>query len=261
MKFRIFQTNLLFVTVLAAAVACGGNNQPPNGMTATDILTMSRNASASINSSQIYMTATVSAQGATMTMSSFTSQDRLNHTSYYSQNISMPTISFTSYTEIYNFNNSLYIYSDSKAKWIQTRSTVDFWDEEHINDLFQQVDNLSTDVNYLGMETIGGIDCYKISLKFNLASAENILEYFGFNMSELDNINLPDFKCTSWIDENTYDLVKGSITAKMAIEGITTSLNEIITYSNINQPVNIVLPEAAINATVISYSDYASGNY
>jgi hypothetical protein len=195
---------LLCIIVLSGAVACGGNDKAPNGMTATDILTMSQNASASINTSQLSMTATADFLGEKMTMNSFTSEDKLNHVSYYSQNASMTSYSFTSNSEVYNFNNSLYIYKSSKAKWVTTQSTVDFWDEESINDLFQEFDSHYLDANYMGIETIGGIDCYKIGFKFNLASAEDIIEYFGFNMSELDKTSLSDLECISWIDEDTY---------------------------------------------------------
>jgi hypothetical protein len=55
--------------------------------------------------------------------------------------------------------------------------------------------------------------------------------------------------------------LKGSISGDMVVENVHMSLNMIMTISNINQPINIVLPEAAINATAISYSNYVSGNY
>jgi len=261
MKVRIFQTLLLLVAVSAGALACGGSDTAPNGMTANDILAMSRNASASINTSQLYTTATANFLGSQMTMDSFTAEDRLNRASYYSQNISLWYDAIEPNSEVYNFNNSLYVYSSLKPKWIKTESEVDFWDEESINDLFQEFDSNSLDVNYMGMETIGGIDCYKIGFKLNLASAEDIIEYFEFNMSELDKTSLSDLECISWIDEDTYYSLKASIAGDMVVENVHVSLNMIMTITNINQPVNIVLPEAAINATVISYSDYKSGNY
>ena len=268
MKVKIFGTILLFVTVLVGAAACGGNDTAPNGMTATDLLETSYNISLSLNTSQMYSTSTWSTHNDTITLTEtsneFSCIDNLNHRRYRSlnasENISSTLSSISSDSEYYAFNNSLYLYKSSTSNWIKTQSPVDSWDQERYANIFPLFTNPTPDAKYIGMETIGGIGCYKIEQ--NLTS-DNMMKDFGYGvMGAFGNITQSDVKCTYWIAENTFYLMKASLAGNVVwvTDNIPMSLNisEIAIYSGINQPLNISLPEAAINATEISYSDYKS---
>ena len=268
--------------MLAGAVACGGSDTAPNGMTANDILAMCHNASASINTSQLYTTKTFNNPNFSTTINSFTSKDRFNHTSFHSENTSMTskwwdnlsmTLNSETYKfreEIYIFNNSLYVYKSAEeiniSKWIRTESTVDlWWDEEDINSLYQECVNQSADADYMGNEIVREIDCYKIGFTHDLSAIADILRYFNFNTSGidsgLDNGNISNLECTIYVDRNTYYPIKVSLISNLMIDNFIANMSDVKTLSSINQPVSIVLPEAAINATFISYSDYVSGNW
>lgn len=268
MKFRIFQTILLCITVSAVAVACGGSDTAPNGMTATDLLETSYNISLSLNTSQMYSTMTMSTHNDTITLTvisnEFSCIDNLNHKRYRSLNTSTnisSTLSSTTFdSEYYAFNNSLYLYRSSSANWIKTQSPVDSWDQERFANLFPLFTNPTPDAKYIGMETIGGIDCYKIEQNLTYDNVMKDLKHGG--LSAFGNITQTDFKCTYWIAENTFYLIKASLDGNVVVvmDDFSIPINEstIVSYSGINQPLNITIPEAAINATEISYSDYVS---
>jgi hypothetical protein len=258
MKFRIFQTFLLFVIVSASAVACGGSYTAPNGMKAIDLLETSHNVSSTTNTSQVYMTMTFVANGTTLTANDSLYIDNLNHIKYHSTNTSL-LVPLLYIGEVYTFNTSLYAHKWSESKWIKTQSPVYSWDKERTAYLFPV---FAADAKYMGIETIEGIDYYKIEQDFNFPTFDNLMKIYGFNLSAYGSITQSDFKCTYLIDENTFYLIKASLAGNMVINNsfpVSISWNWI--DLKINEPVNIVLPEAANNATAISYSDYASGNW
>ena len=253
-------------------MACGGNGTAPNGMTANDLLETSYNISLSLNTSQMYSTMTFSGGNDTVTIGELTSNelsciDNLNHRRYrsinVSENMSSTSSSTTPVSEFYAFNNSLYLYKSSTANWIKTQSPVDSWDQERYANLFPLFTNPTPDAKYIGMETIGGVDCYKIEQNLTYDNVVRDLKVGG--LSAFGNITQTDFKCTYWIAENTFYLMKVSLAGNVVVvmdimDNFSVSIltSQIATYSGINQPLNISLPEAAINATEISYSDYRS---
>ena len=257
--------------MLAGAIACGDSDTAPNGMTANDLLETSYNISLSLNTSQMYSTLTMSTHNDTITLTGtsdeFSCIDNLNHRRYRSvnasENISSTPSSTTPVSEFYAFNNSLYLYKSSTANWIKTQSPVDSWDQERFANLFPLFTNPTPVAKYIGMETIGGIDCYKIEQNLTYDNVVKDLKLGG--LSAFGNITQTDFKCTYWIAENTFYLMKASLAGNVVVVmdimdnfSVPISMSTIVTYSEINQPLNISLPKAAINATEISYSDYRS---
>lgn len=272
MKKALLAIVLLVGLCLIFGISCSGNDKAPNGMTASEILAMCHNASASINTSKTYMTETLDSPISHDDISSFTSRDKINHAFFLAENhsttISSGFISETSAstTERYIINNSWYEYDlfvgeTNISKWIRTESEVDLWD----NSLYQECINRSADANYMGTEIIEGIDCYKIGLKHDLAAVSDILEYFCYDGSGLDsgldNGGISNLECTIYIDKNTYYPIKTSLIYNIMSHNSAMKVSSVGNLSCINQPVSIVLPEAAKNATVISFSDYTSGNW
>lgn len=258
MKSKIFGAVLLCVMMLVGAVACSSSGgKAPNGMTAGEILAMSQNASASINTLQMDEIENTNVMGEEMNMSISMSMDKSNRI----MNMSEISPMSTGAMECYILNDWMYI-SDpiAEAQWVKTPLTEDIWNQE--DTVNQQLSILSnfTDAQYIGTELVGNANCYEINVNPNMAAILGAL-----NMSDIGNVSLSDMvkSCsgTVWIDENTYYPLKTSLDVTLEVENVTVSANEVGTISNINQPVNIVLPAAAQNATSISYSDFESGNW
>jgi hypothetical protein len=258
MKRRMCGAVLLCVMVLVGAVACSsGASKAPNGVTGSEILTMANNATASINTLQGQVTMNMIAMGEEMNYSSSTSMDISNRTLYESETDAM-YINDTDMT--YILNNWVYEYNPGvKAEWVRTPLTEDIWSEEYQPNAANQtlaLLNFPTAVQYIGQETVAGTNCYKINVNPNPAVILGALD-----MSDYGSISPSDVvkssSCTVWIDESTYYPLKISIDMTIS----TVLLNVVSTISNINQPVNIVLPAAAKNATAINYSTFESGNW
>lgn len=229
MKLRMCGGVLLCVAVLVGAVACSsGGSKAPNGMTADEILANCQNAARAINTMQTYAIATE--QDGNVVSDFSMSVDNSNRSLYCSGNDSM---------RLYALDN--WIYScNSTSKWVKTQLTEDIWniilERLHLGELQN-----CTKASYIGMESVNGTNCYKMDITSGLESVINRLGLSGFTVKS--------YSSTIWIAENTYYPVKLS-------ENLTWTegdrLSVIWTYSNINQPVNIVLPAAAQNATATS---------
>jgi hypothetical protein len=136
---------------------------------------------------------------------------------------------------------------NSTGKWIKTQLTEDIWN--HAYGTVQQwlgiVQNY-TKASYIGMESVDGTNCYKIDITPS-ASETNAL---GFDFS---GVTIKSQTFDVWIAENNYYPVKLSFNLTIS-DG--SGLSEILTYSNINQPLNITLPAVAKNATALSATEF-----
>ena len=172
--------------------------------------------------------------------------------------------------ETYIIGNNEYTYSEMAGVeygWVKSRMPIGTWDE--INDVESQVELLETaGVELVGSEEVMGTDCYVLRLTPDLTK----LWQTFMEQSELAGTEMPDitksmtqevFRNVSvkqWIDKKTYFLVKAEVEMGMEItpeimgyseeEGIMTmdvAMN-LLAY-NYNQPVSIVLPPEAEEAT------------
>ena len=261
MRVRNWWGLLLCIVVLFGAVACSGGGVAPNGMTGAEILEMSQTAS--VNTAQFSATIEASAMGQAMTMYMTGAADDMNREMYMTT--TAPEI-YDEVMQMYVVDDWIYM-TDSNSDWIKTELTDDIWEEQ--NPTSQQMGLIEGffDAKYLGMETIGGSNCYKIAIDPNwdaLLSAADMSEPGGPSNEEMIDM-IKDSSCTAWVAENTYFPMQifFSMTLEMDILGqkysVTTDMT--MTFSNINQPVTITLPAAAKNATEISYEDFMSGDY
>jgi hypothetical protein len=261
MRIRILGILLLCVTVLFGTVACSGGGVAPNGMTGAEILEMSQNAS--VDTAQFSATVEANAMGQAMTMYMTGAADDTNREMYMTT--TAPEI-YDEVMQVYVVDDWIYM-TDSNGDWIKTELTDDIWEEQ--NPTSQQMGLMEGffDAKYLGMETIGGSNCYKIAIDPNwdaLLSAADMSETEGLSNEEMIDM-IKDSSCTAWVAENTYFPMQifFSMTLEMDILGqkysVTTDMT--MTFSNINQPVTITLPAAAKNATAISYEDFMSGEW
>jgi hypothetical protein len=260
MKLRMCGAVLVCVVILASVIACSsGASKAPNGMTASEILARYQNASASINTLQMDMTMHMGAMGDELNMSASISEDKPNRKVYAAETSPM----FTGEIEVYVLDSEMYMSNPmAKAKWVKTPLTEDLFRQALDFGVNQEliVLNNCTNAQYIGRETIGGTDCYKITVNPNPAALLS-----AFNVSGLGNVSPSDAvkssSCTVWVDGSTYYLLKMSCGMTLKFEASTGLLNSVFTTSNINQPVNIVLPAEAQNATALTNAQFESGNW
>jgi len=260
---RVKNWGILFlcIAVLLGTVACGGNGVAPNGMTGAEILEMSQTAS--VNTMQFSATVEVNAMGEAMTMYMTGAADEMNREMYMTT--TAPEI-YDEATQVYVVDDWIYT-TDSNGDWIKTELTDDIWEEQ--NPTSQQMGLMEgfVDAKYLGMETIGGSNCYKIAIDPNWAalfSAADMSGTEGLSTEEMIDM-IKDSSCTAWVAENTYFPMQifFSMTMEMDILGqkYSVTMDMTMTFSNINQPVTITLPAAARSATEVSYEDFMAGEW
>lgn len=264
MKLRMCGAGLLCVMVLVGAIACSsGVSKAPNGMTAREILEMTNNATASINTLHLdvtmNMTMHVGGMSDELNVSASISVDKPNRKLYAAETWSI----FTGEAEVYILNNEMYMSNPmAKAKWVKTPLTEDFFREALDFGVNQEliVLNNFTDAQYIGTDLVGGINCYKINVNPNSAALLS-----AFNVSGLGNVSPSDdiksSSCTVWVDDSTYYLLKMSCNMAFESKDYTELVNSVFTTSNINQPVNIILPVEAQNATALTNAQFESGNW
>jgi hypothetical protein len=261
MRVRNLGILVLCISVLLGTVACGGGGVAPNGMTGAEILEMSQTAS--VNTAQFSAIIEASVMGEAMTMYMTGAADNMNREMYMTT--TAPEI-YDEVMQMYAVDDWIYT-TDSNGDWIKTELTDNIWEEQ--NPTSQQMGLMEGffAAKYLGMETIGGSNCYKIAIDPNwdaLFSAADMSETEGLSNEEMIDM-IKDSSCTAWVAENTYFPMQifFSMTMEMDILGqiYPITMNMTMTFSNINQPVTITLPAAANNATAISYEDFMSGDY
>lgn len=257
MKARFLAVVVLCVVSVLGAVACsGGGGVAPNGMTGAEILTTSQTTA--MNSMQFSATVETSMMGETLEMYMSGAIDEAGRAMYMT--MTSPGDDYT--MQVYITDGWLYMIDpDYSTSWIKTRLTEDIWEEQ--NPVSSQMEVLEDflKAGYLGMENIGGFNCYKIDVDPNweaVLSATDMDETDYYSTEELIDM-IKDTEFVFWIAEGSYFPMQMffSMTMEMEILGETYSvdMDMTMTFSNINQPVNITLPAAASNATEVSYED------
>jgi hypothetical protein len=263
MKARCLGVLILCITLLLGAVACSGGGVAPNGMTAAEILEMSQNAS--MNTMQFNISMETALMGDEITMNMVGAGDNLNQEMYLvGASPDMPDYDM----EVYIVDDWIYMTDpNSSTEWIKTGLTEDIWAKQDITD--QKLELLSEylGAKYVGMETINGINCYKVDVEPNwdaIFAAADFGETEGVSKQDIIDM-IKDTSCTAWVAENTYytmEIFLG-MTMEMDILGqkYSVTIDMTMTTSNINHPVTITLPAAATNATEISYEDFMAGEW
>ena len=263
MKARFFGVLVLCVALLSGTVACSGGAVAPNGMTGAEILEMSQNAS--MNTMQFNISMENGLMGEAYMTNMIGAGDNLNQEMYLVETSpDMPDYDM----EVYIVDDWIYRTNpNSSTEWIKTGLTEDIWAKQDITD--QKLGLLSEylGARYIGMESINGINCYKIDVEPNwdaIFAAADISETEGVSKQDMIDM-IKDTSCTAWVAEATYYTARifFGMTIEMDILGqkYSMTMDMTMTTSNINQPVTINLPAAAKSAKAISYEDFMAGNY
>jgi len=262
MKMKFLAVLVLCVAALVGAVACSGGGTAPNGMTAAEIMAASQTTT--MNSMQFSATVESTMMDETYAMYMSGAMDEADRAMYMT--MTSPDLDYT--TQMYITDGWLYMIDpDYSEGWIKTRLTEDIWEQQ--NPTVQQMELMDDvlEAKYLGMENIGGSNCYKIDVDPNwdaILSATDMDETDYYSTEELIDM-IKDTECVIWIAEGSYFPVQMffSMTMEMDILGqkYSVDMGMTMTFSNINQPVDITLPSAALNATEMSYDEFMAGDW
>ena len=155
-------------------------------------------------------------------------------------------------------------------QWVKTRSTTEMWEEQ--SQIDQQIELLqaATEVNLLGSEYVGDIECYAVELVVGAEALEKLLwqqQVGGMEDIDLEELDLAklfkEMSVKEWIAKDSYLLMKSKVHMLMAFdsselevpeadfEKMTMDMNLAARFYNHNQAVSIELPEEALEAQEI----------
>jgi len=155
-------------------------------------------------------------------------------------------------------------------QWVKTRSTTEMWEEQ--SQIDQQIELLqtATEVNLLGSEYVGDIECYAVELVVGAEALEKLLwqqQVGGMEDIDLEELDLAglfkEMSVKEWIAKDSYLLMKSEVHMLMAFdsselevpeadfEKMTMDMNLAARFYNHNQAVSIELPEEALEAQEI----------
>ena len=155
-------------------------------------------------------------------------------------------------------------------QWVKTRSTTEMWEEQ--SQIDQQIELLqtATEVNLLGSEYVGDIECYAVELVVGAEALEKLLwqqQVGGMEDIDLEELDLAklfkEMSVKEWIAKDSYLLMKSKVHMLMAFdsselevpeadfEKMTMDMNLEARFYNHNQEVSIELPEEALEAQEI----------
>ena len=176
-------------------------------------------------------------------------------------------------TAIYVVDEWLYAmteYAGQDAQWQKTELTEELWQQQQ-SDLEQQIDLLKTaaEINYVGSEVVNGTDCYVFEVVPGTEALSDLmsqqLQSLGIDPSQLNPADLfKEISVKEWVAKDTYWVMKAEVGALLEIspedvgateddfEKLTIDTNTGLSFYDYNQPVEIILPPAALDAEEVS---------
>ncbi|NMC10931.1 MAG: hypothetical protein GYA39_08170 [Methanothrix sp.] len=171
----------------------------------------------------------------------------------------------------YLINDSLYLKMDGSWTYMKLPEVAEAWSQQ--NTMKQQIDMLNqSNLTMLGSEVVGDDDCYILFAKVNSSAiAEQISKQTGpslpvqfMNLSEL--LRNTTMNAYYWIAKDAHQLKKAKVTESFTFnpaylglptnetENIEMRVNTTISmlFEDINESVNIILPEEAGTAKLFS---------
>ena len=171
--------------------------------------------------------------------------------------------------EMYLIGDTMYMNMSGLGvpeQWMK-ETTPGLWDEENL--LEQQIDLLETaDVEFLGSETVKGVDCYKVELVPDLEqlaeiAMQNMEEMYAESPFDLEEV-LKSYSAIQWFAKDTYFPIKATMQMTMVMSSdimgvpgeefeMEMEVSTYIVWENYGEPVSIELPQEALDATEVYY--------
>ncbi len=150
-------------------------------------------------------------------------------------------------TESYFLDNRMY--TNTMGQWMEMDFEMDLWSKN--DNLEQSLDYLTSgSVKILSDEEINGRNHYVIQVDPDLAVLAGAISEEQFEYGEEINYDelFEEYSLTFWVDKKTFVISKTAIDFTMVEEGFEMDISMAVTYYNINKPLDITLPEEALNA-------------
>ena len=171
--------------------------------------------------------------------------------------------------EMYLIGDTMYMNMSGLGvteQWMK-ETTPGLWDEENL--LEQQIDLLETaDVEFLGSETVKGVDCYKVELvpdleKLAEIAMQNMEEMYAESPFDLEEV-LKSYSAIQWFAKDTCLPMKATMQMTMVMSSdimgvpgeefeMEMDVSTYVVWENYGEPVSIELPQEALEATEVYY--------
>ena len=176
-------------------------------------------------------------------------------------------------TEMYIINNTMYMKMDMSAIlpnfsfWVKSEMTEEDWGSQDL--LGQQMELLNcSNVTLLDDEEVNGVECYVLKIAPDEKCWESIMNQSIMDQAETGaemmqdipdvlNQSLSNMTMTAWIAKDTKFVMKSEAAIDMTMnpdteEEAKVAMDYTMIFYEYNEPVTIVLPPEAENATAIS---------
>jgi hypothetical protein len=155
-------------------------------------------------------------------------------------------------------------------QWFKQEAIPGMWEQQ--NQVEQQIEFLKTavEVKSLPDQAVDGTDCYVFEVVPSMEALGDLLAQqsssMGMDFSQMDLVNLfEEMVVKEWIAKDSYQVLKTEVYMRMQMRpedvGATAAdfdkmvmdINMTIRLYDYNQPVSIVLPDAALDASEMPY--------
>ena len=151
-------------------------------------------------------------------------------------------------------------------QWMKIELTPGMWEQQ--NQLEQQVAFFkeAVEIKYLGSEAVDGTDCYVFEVVPSMEALGDVLNQQAAAMGtvDFDQLDLADLfeamTVKEWIAKDSYRVLRGEVYMRMQMfpedvdaseadfDRMVIDMNMTMRSYDYNQPVSIILPQAALDA-------------
>jgi outer membrane lipoprotein-sorting protein len=174
-------------------------------------------------------------------------------------------INFPISTKMYAVDNCSYMqmtFGLMADNWTKSEFPVEFWLSQDNEQTFD-VDSIlqSTEAESLPSQKVGGVSCYVLRLKPDIAALQQMLSEQGASLEEMPDIDslISDLSIKVWVAKDTSYVTKIEIVLSAHLTGeamgdpessdvLDISLTVTMEMTDVNEPVSIELPDEAKNA-------------
>jgi len=155
-------------------------------------------------------------------------------------------------------------------QWFKQEAIPGMWEQQ--NQVEQQIEFLKTavEVKSLPDQAVDGTDCYVFEVVPSMEALGDLLAQqsssMGMDFSQMDLVNLfEEMVVKEWIAKDSYQVAKSEVYMRMQMlpadvgataadfDKMVMDINMTIRLYDYNQPVSIVLPDAALDASEMPY--------
>jgi hypothetical protein len=225
----------------------GGSDALPDDMTADDLQQRAVNASEEVESTTFTMDMSMDLgdQGSAE-MSADGAMDMAAEKMRMEMEMDAPGQSF----EISQYIIGETIYQNLDGVW-QQQSAPGFWDQSQYAQQQEALES-ATEFEVVGQSTVNDHDVYEMEIDIDEEQLLETVQQQGTQQgmgSLYENADISNVEMTQYIDTETYQIRQVEMSMDMSMMGQDATMDMTMTYDDINEPVDITLPEEAEGAS------------